>query len=163
MGPVTTASSSPRRASVTASSSAAAAARAVSRVGCPKEQSGYLPTILYSADFGTRSAFSARSTISGPIPAQSPSVIPTRGRIRHLPSDPPPVCTRVASPVLGVNVGQASDCIAAGQSAEHSRGHRSPPRAIPAIVGEGDHGHTQLDLLLFCELTAVLPVVFCDL
>src|SRR6266567_7165768 len=84
MGPVTTASSSPRRASVTASSSAAAAARAVSMVGCPKEQSGYLPTILYSADFGMRPDFSARSTISGPMPARSPSVIPMRGRIAHL-------------------------------------------------------------------------------
>jgi hypothetical protein len=83
MGPVTTASSSPRRANVTASSSAAAAARAVSTVGCPNEQSGYLPMILYSADFGTRSQFNPRSTISGPIPAQSPSVIPMHGRTVH--------------------------------------------------------------------------------
>ena len=35
--------------------------------------------ILYSADFGTRSDLSARSTISGPIPAQSPSVMPILG------------------------------------------------------------------------------------
>ena len=34
--------------------------------------------ILYSADFGTRSEFSARSAISGPIPAQSPRVMPIR-------------------------------------------------------------------------------------
>src|SRR6266704_5986798 len=73
------ASNSPRRASVTASSSEAAAARAVSAVGCPEVQSGYLPMILYSAEFGSRSDFRARSTISGPIPAQSPSVIPIHG------------------------------------------------------------------------------------
>src|SRR5437773_5517596 len=35
--------------------------------------------VLYSADFGTRPDFNAVSTISGPIPAQSPSVIPMRG------------------------------------------------------------------------------------
>ena len=35
--------------------------------------------VVYSADFGTRSDLSARSTISGPIPAQSPSVMPMLG------------------------------------------------------------------------------------
>jgi hypothetical protein len=35
--------------------------------------------IWYSADFGTRSDLSARLTISGPIPAQSPSVMPMLG------------------------------------------------------------------------------------
>jgi hypothetical protein len=39
---------------------------------------------LYSADFGTRLDLSARSTISGPIPAQSPSVMPIRGRTAQL-------------------------------------------------------------------------------
>src|SRR5262249_31939502 len=77
-GPVTIASSSSRRASVTASSSAAAAARAVSAVGSPNVQLGYLPMIWYSAEFASRSDFRASSTISGPIPAQSPSVIPMR-------------------------------------------------------------------------------------
>src|SRR6266487_1354670 len=32
----------------------------------------------YSAESGTRPDFKARSTISGPMPAQSPSVIPVR-------------------------------------------------------------------------------------
>ena len=35
--------------------------------------------ILYPADFGSRSDLSASSTISGPIPAQSPSVMPMFG------------------------------------------------------------------------------------
>src|SRR5438067_7020379 len=78
IGPVTIASSSPRRTRVTASSSAAAAARAVSCVGWPNEHLGYLPMILYWADFATRPDFKARSTISGPMPAQSPRVIPIR-------------------------------------------------------------------------------------
>src|SRR5712691_338043 len=73
------ASSSLRRASVTASSSAAAAARAVSGVGTPGLQLGCLPRITYSIDSGTRPDFRASSTISGPIPAQSPSVMPMRG------------------------------------------------------------------------------------
>src|SRR5262249_50774494 len=73
------ASMSPRRVRVTASSSAAAAARAVSGVGWANEHSGDLPISLYSAEFGSRSDFRARSTISGPIPAQSPNVIPIRG------------------------------------------------------------------------------------
>src|SRR5215471_13319762 len=64
---------------MTASSSAAAAARAVSAVGLPNVQLGYLPMIWYSAELASRSDFSASSTISGPIPAQSPSVIPMRG------------------------------------------------------------------------------------
>src|SRR4029077_6262515 len=72
------ASSSPRRASVTASSSAAAAARAVSTVGSPGFQFGCRPITTYFAEFGIRPDFRARSTISGPIPAQSPSVIPMR-------------------------------------------------------------------------------------
>src|SRR5437667_4121521 len=55
-----------------------AAARAVSVVGWPNEHLGYLPIILYSADFATRLDFKARSTISGPMPAQSPSVTPIR-------------------------------------------------------------------------------------
>src|SRR6516225_1302347 len=70
--------SSPRRASVTASSSAAAAARAVSGVGCPGLQFGWRPMTTYSVESGTRPDFKASSTISGPIPAQSPSVIPMR-------------------------------------------------------------------------------------
>src|SRR6476619_6178784 len=73
------ASSSPRRASVTASSSAAAAARAVSAVGSPGLQFGCRPRTTYSVESGTRPDFRASSTISGPIPAQSPSVMPTRG------------------------------------------------------------------------------------
>src|SRR5207253_11231601 len=73
------ASSSPRRASVTASSSAAAAARAVSGVGTPGLQLGCRPRTTYSVDSGTRPDFRASSTISGPIPAQSPSVMPMRG------------------------------------------------------------------------------------
>src|SRR6476469_6232596 len=73
------ASSSPRRASVTASSSAAAAARAVSAVGSPGLQLGCRPRTTYSVESGTRPDFRASSTISGPIPAQSPSVMPTRG------------------------------------------------------------------------------------
>ena len=77
-GPVTIALSSPRRASVTASSSAVAAARAVSIVGSPGLQFGCRPITTYSAESGTRPDFSARLTISGPIPAQSPSVIPMR-------------------------------------------------------------------------------------
>src|SRR5262249_305760 len=72
------ASNSPRRASVTASSSAAAAARAVSGVGSPGLQFGCRPRTTYSVESGTRPDFRARSTISGPIPAQSPSVIPMR-------------------------------------------------------------------------------------
>src|SRR5215471_2017676 len=73
------ASSSLRRASVTASSSAAAAARAVSGVGSPGLQFGCRPRIRYSVESGTRPDFRASSTISGPIPAQSPSVTPMRG------------------------------------------------------------------------------------
>src|SRR6476620_5410190 len=73
------ASNSPRRASVTASSSAAAAARAVSGVGTPGLQFGCRPRKTYSVESGTRPDFSASSTISGPIPAQSPSVMPMRG------------------------------------------------------------------------------------
>src|SRR6476646_783999 len=73
------ASRSPRRASVTASSSAAAAARAVSDVGSPGLQFGCRPRTKYSVESGTRPDFRASSTISGPIPAQSPSVMPTRG------------------------------------------------------------------------------------
>src|SRR4030095_17025446 len=73
------ASSSPRRASVTASSSAAAAARAVSGVGAPGLQLGCRPRTTYSVESGTRPDFRASSTISGPIPAQSPSVMPMRG------------------------------------------------------------------------------------
>src|SRR6266446_6985215 len=73
------ASSSPRRASVTASSSAAAAARAVSGVGTPGLQFGCRPRSTYSVESGTRPDFRASSTISGPIPAQSPSVMPMRG------------------------------------------------------------------------------------
>src|SRR4029077_16698142 len=78
-GPVTMASNSPRRASVTASSSAAAAARAVSGVGSPGLQFGCRPRTTYSVESGTRPDFRASSTISGPIPAQSPSVMPMRG------------------------------------------------------------------------------------
>ncbi|PYL31458.1 MAG: hypothetical protein DMF39_02840 [Verrucomicrobia bacterium] len=37
--------------------------------------------ILYSAARARRSGFRATSTISGPIPAQSPSVMPTRGLV----------------------------------------------------------------------------------
>src|SRR5205823_15036676 len=70
---------SPRRASVTASSSAAAAARAVSAVGSPGLQFGCRPRTTYSVELETRPDFRASSTISGPIPAQSPSVIPMRG------------------------------------------------------------------------------------
>src|ERR1700747_3627920 len=70
--------SSPRRARVTASSRAAAAARAVSGVGWPGLQSGWRPRTTYSAESGTRPDFRASATISGPIPAQSPSVIPMR-------------------------------------------------------------------------------------
>src|SRR5207248_10814686 len=66
------------RARVTASSSAAAAARAVSIDGSPGVQSGCRPITAYSAESGICFEFSARSTISGPIPAQSPSVIPIR-------------------------------------------------------------------------------------
>src|SRR5580765_6173726 len=73
------ASRSPRRASVTASSSAAAAARAVSDVGSPGLQFGCRPRTTYSVESGTRPDLRASSTISGPIPAQSPSVMPTRG------------------------------------------------------------------------------------
>jgi hypothetical protein len=40
--------------------------------------------ILYSADRGIRADFSARSTISGPMPAESPSVMPMRGLRRVL-------------------------------------------------------------------------------
>jgi hypothetical protein len=63
---------------VTASSSAVAAARAVSGVGWPGLQLGCLPSTTYSAESGTRPDLRASSTISGPIPAQSPSVIPMR-------------------------------------------------------------------------------------
>src|SRR2546421_9166023 len=73
------ASNSPRRASVTASSSAAAAARAVSDVGTPGLQFGCRPRTTYLVESGTRPDFRASSTISGPIPAQSPSVMPMRG------------------------------------------------------------------------------------
>src|SRR5256885_4210523 len=37
------------------------------------------PRSTYSVDSGTRPDFKASSTISGPIPAQSPSVMPIRG------------------------------------------------------------------------------------
>src|SRR5437016_3705900 len=67
-----------------ASSSAAAAARAVLNVGAPGLQPGCRPMTTYSAESGTRPDFRARSTISGPMPAQSPSVIPMRGSIAHL-------------------------------------------------------------------------------
>src|SRR5512133_2363737 len=79
MGPATIASSSPRSASVTASSNAAAAARALSAVGFPGREPGYLPMTLLSTVRAMLLEFRARSTISGPIPAQSPSVIPMRG------------------------------------------------------------------------------------
>jgi hypothetical protein len=39
---------------------------------------------LYSADFKTRPDFRASPTISGPIPAQSPRVMPTRGLLLML-------------------------------------------------------------------------------
>src|SRR4029077_9532371 len=78
------ASSSPRRASVTASSSAAAAARAVSDVDWPGLRLGWRPRTTYSIESGTRRDFKASSTISGPIPAQSPSVIPMRFGVRVL-------------------------------------------------------------------------------
>jgi hypothetical protein len=48
-------------------------------VGSLGLQSGCLPMRTYSAEPGRRSDLKARSTISGPIPAQSPSVIPIRG------------------------------------------------------------------------------------
>src|SRR6516165_2106155 len=70
--------SSPRRASVTASSSAAAAARAVSVVGSPGLQLGWRPMTTYSVESGMRPDRRASSTISGPMPAQSPSVTPMR-------------------------------------------------------------------------------------
>src|ERR671919_968358 len=73
------ASSLPRPTSVTASSSAAAAARAVSGVGSPGLHFGCRPRTTYSVESGTRLDFRASSTISGPIPAQSPSVMPMRG------------------------------------------------------------------------------------
>src|SRR5262245_49100662 len=73
------ASSLLRRASVTASSSAAAAARAVSGVATPGLQFGCRPRTMYSVESETRPDFRASSTISGPIPAQSPSVTPMRG------------------------------------------------------------------------------------
>src|ERR1044072_5608759 len=73
------ASNSPRRASVTASSNAAAAARALSAVGFPGRAPGYLPMTVLSTVRAMRLEFRARSTISGPIPAQSPRVIPMRG------------------------------------------------------------------------------------
>src|SRR5205809_1570370 len=84
MGPVTTASSSPRRAKVTTSSSAAAAARLVSTVGSPNEQSGYFPMMTYSAVVGRAFDESAARTTSGPMPAQSPSVIPMRFKVAQL-------------------------------------------------------------------------------
>src|SRR6202011_1029312 len=68
-----------------ASSRAAAAARAVSGVGSPNEQPGYLPTILYSAALDKHPDLSAASTISGPIPAQSPRVMPIRLVMPKLP------------------------------------------------------------------------------
>src|SRR5262249_7569606 len=76
--------SSPRRASVTASSSAVAAARAVSGVGTPGLQFGCRPRTMYSVEPGTRPDFRASSTISGPIPAQSPGVMPMRGFVVRL-------------------------------------------------------------------------------
>src|SRR5207245_10946567 len=68
-----------RRARVTASARAAAVARAVLLVGTPGLQPGCRPMRTYSTESGTRPDFRARSTISGPMPAQSPSVIPMRG------------------------------------------------------------------------------------
>src|ERR1700704_3128498 len=70
---------------VAASSRDAAAARAVAGVDSPNEQSGYLPIILYSAALDKRPDLSAASTISGPIPAQSPRVMPIRLAMRELP------------------------------------------------------------------------------
>src|SRR5262245_42360789 len=78
------ASSSPRRASVTASSDLVAAERAVSGVGMPGLQFGCRPRTTYSVESGTRPDFRASSTISGPIPAQSPSVMPMRGFVVRL-------------------------------------------------------------------------------
>src|SRR5207237_10783659 len=59
-------------------SRAPAIACLVSMVGLPNEQSRYLPMTLCPAESERSPDFSARSTISGPIPAQSPSVIPRR-------------------------------------------------------------------------------------
>src|SRR4051794_18458391 len=78
IGPVTTASIAPFSASVAASSIAATAARAVSGFGGPNEQVGSLPMIWYSAALESLPDLSAASTISGPMPAQSPSVMPIR-------------------------------------------------------------------------------------
>src|SRR6266404_2916800 len=84
MGPVATASILPRRASVTASSSAAAAARLVSTVASPNEQSGYFPMMTYSAVVGRAFDLSAARITSGPMPAQSPSVIPMLFKVAQL-------------------------------------------------------------------------------
>src|SRR5207244_7351165 len=105
-----------------------AAARAVSVVGWPNEHLAYLPIILYSADFATRLDFKARSTISGPMPAQSPSVTPIRS-----------FSLLMLLPVIVIEFAQPrTSVVATGRKS--CRDVRTPQRGIPTMLQDRRRG-----------------------